>query len=103
AMKSVVSVTRCAMSTGGGSGSSGSMSSGGGSGGTGASNGGKGGSGSKPKPPMDQVEMLDKDVDWTALTLVYAPMYSAYDGMHTFQVPAHVDMATVELKDWQAI
>jgi hypothetical protein len=91
------------MSTGGGSGSSGSMSSGGGSGGSGASSGGKGGSGSKPKPPMDQVEMLDKDVDWTALTLVYAPMYSAYDGMHTFQVPAHVDMATVELKDWQAI
>jgi hypothetical protein len=91
------------MSSGGGSGD-GSMSSGGGTGGSGSgtSNGGMGNM-NKPKPPMEQVEMLDKDVDWTALTLVYAPMYSAYDGMHVFQVPAHVDGTAVELSDWQAI
>jgi hypothetical protein len=47
--------------------------------------------------------MLDPKVDWTAMTLVYAPMYSAYDGMHTFEVPVHVDGATVDLSGWQAI
>jgi hypothetical protein len=53
--------------------------------------------------PPEVMEMLDPDVDWTALTLVYPTLYSAYDGEHTFQVPVHVDMATVELSDWQAI
>jgi hypothetical protein len=94
------------MSSGGG-GSSGSNpmsgASGNGSSGSGASNAGGTGGKDKPKPPMEQVEMLDKDVDWTALTLVYAPMYSAYDGMHVFQVPVHVDGATVDLSGWQAI
>jgi hypothetical protein len=48
-------------------------------------------------------EMLDPNVDWTALKLVYAPMYSAFDGKHTFQVPVHVDGATVDLSGWKAI
>jgi hypothetical protein len=48
-------------------------------------------------------EMLDPNVDWTALTIVYPTMYSAYDGVHTFQVPAHVDGTAVELSGWTAI
>jgi len=57
----------------------------------------------KVAPPPEVMEMLDPNVDWTALTLIYPSMYSAYDGEHTFQVPVHVDGATVELKDWKAI
>lgn len=48
-------------------------------------------------------EMLDPAVDWSALTIVYPTMYSAFDGEHTFQLPAYVDGATVELSDWTAI
>jgi len=57
----------------------------------------------KVPPPPEVMEMLDPNVDWTALTLVYPSMYSAFDGKHTFQVPVHVDGATVELSDWMAI
>jgi hypothetical protein len=53
--------------------------------------------------PATAGEKLDPNVDWTALKLVYAPMYSAYDGKHTFQVPVHVDGATVALAGWRAI
>jgi hypothetical protein len=67
--------------------------------GTNAGSGAAAGSGVDP----EVVEMLDPNVDWTALTIVYPTMYSAYDGVHTFQVPAHVDMTTVELSDWTAI
>ena len=52
-----------------------------------------------PKPP----EMLDPKVDWKALKLVYPTLYSAYDGVHTFQVPVHIDGTTVELSGWSAI
>lgn len=91
----------------GDSGSSGSkggaagMKASGASGKDGAS-GTKGGGGSAGIP-MDVKEMLDPDVDWEALTLVFPVLYSAYDGTHTFQVPVHVDMATVALENWQAI
>jgi hypothetical protein len=61
---------------------------------------GTGAAGSAATNPQ---EKLDPSVDWTALTLVYAKMYSAYDGAHTFQVPMHVDGATVALSGWQAI
>jgi hypothetical protein len=54
-------------------------------------------------PPPEVMEMLDPDVDWTALPLIFPAMYSAYDGVHTFQVPVRVDGVTVELSDWQAI
>jgi hypothetical protein len=54
-------------------------------------------------PPMEVLEMLDPAVDWEALTVIFPTMYSAYDGVHLFQVPAHVDGATVELSGWQAI
>jgi hypothetical protein len=54
-------------------------------------------------PPKAVVEMLDPNVDWTALKLVYSPMYSAFDGKHTFQVPVHVDGATVDISGWKAI
>jgi hypothetical protein len=57
----------------------------------------------KVPPPPEVMEMLDPNVDWTALTLVYPRMYSAHDGEHIFQVPVHVDGATVELSDWMAI
>jgi hypothetical protein len=49
------------------------------------------------------MEMLDPDVDWTALELIFPRMYSAWDGVHVFQVPVRVDGATVELSDWRAI
>jgi len=52
---------------------------------------------------VDPTEMLDPSVDWTALTLVYDKMYSAFDGVHTFQVPVHVDGVMVDLADWSAI
>lgn len=54
-------------------------------------------------PPMEALEMLDPDVDWEGLTIIFPTAYSAYDGVHVFQVPAHVDGATVELSGWQAI
>jgi hypothetical protein len=54
-------------------------------------------------PPEEVLDMLDPNVDWEALTIIFPTMYSAYDGVHTFQVPAHVDGMTVELSDWQAI
>ncbi|MDD9935243.1 MAG: hypothetical protein OXT09_16650, partial [Myxococcales bacterium] len=54
-------------------------------------------------PPPEVVEMLEPDTDWEALQLIFPVMYSAYDGVHLFQVPARVDGATVELGDWQAI
>jgi hypothetical protein len=96
------------------SGSSGSMATSNGSGGSSSpGSSGKGGDTSSPaggtagkpatEPPPEQVEMLDANVDWKALKLVYAPMYSAFDGEHTFQVPVHVDGASVELSGWKAI
>ena len=54
-------------------------------------------------PPMEVLEMLDPKVDWDGLTIIFPTAYSAYDGVHNFQVPAHVDGATVELSGWQAI
>lgn len=73
-----------------------------GTGGSGEDPGTAGGAGTQMADP-EIVEMLDPDVDWTALTIVYPNMYSAYDGVHTFQVPARVDGTTVELSDWTAI
>jgi hypothetical protein len=54
-------------------------------------------------PPPDVLEMLDPSVDWEGFTIIFPTMYSAHDGVHTFQVPAHIEGATVELSDWQAI
>ena len=56
-----------------------------------------------PSPAAMMDEKLDPNVDWKALKLVYAPMYSAFDGAHTFQVPVRVDGASVELSGWKAI
>jgi hypothetical protein len=70
----------------------------------GTGTGNEAGAGPGPNMPDPEiVEMLDPDVDWTALTIVYPTMYSAHDGVHTFQVPAHVDGTTVELSGWTAI
>ncbi len=55
------------------------------------------------EPPQEVLEQLDSSVDWSALTLVYDRMYSAYVEGHTFQVPVYVDGATIELGDWSAI
>lgn len=63
---------------------------------------GSGGS-SANNPPPEVMEQLDPDVDWTALTLVYDTMYSAYVEGIVFQVPVYVDGATIELDDWSAI
>jgi hypothetical protein len=75
-----------------------SPSSMGGSGGSSPSNAA---AGSEAAPPA--TESLDPNVDWTALTLVHPKIYSAFDGEHLFQVPVHVDGATVELAGWQAV
>jgi hypothetical protein len=72
-----------------------------GAGGSGATAGSGSAAGTGGSQPM--VEMLDPNVDWTALTLVYPTAYSAHDGVHTFQVPFYVDGATVELSGWSAI
>jgi hypothetical protein len=47
--------------------------------------------------------MLDPDVDWDSLTLVFPVLYSAFDGTHMFQIPVHVDGTSVDLANWQAI
>ena len=47
--------------------------------------------------------MLDANTDWTALKLIFPRMYSAYDGVHLFQIPARVDGTSVDLAGWQAI
>jgi hypothetical protein len=60
---------------------------------------GSGGNGIDP----EIMEMLDPDVDWTALTIIYPSMYSAFDGSHTFMVPAHVQDTEIELSGWTAI
>jgi hypothetical protein len=83
--------------TGGDSGEGGS-----GAGGTGGA--GSGGTGGDSGAGGSVAEELDPNVNWEALTLVYAPLYSAYDGgAHTFQVPVRADGAAVELSGWQAI
>ena len=64
-----------------------------------AANGGGGGGMSKPATPAT----LDPKVDWKALKLTYSPMYSAFDGVHKFQVPVHVEKTTIELSGWSAI
>ena len=60
---------------------------------------GASGAASKPVAP----EMLDPKVDWKALKLLYPTMYSAYDGVHKFQVPVRVEDTTIELSGWSAI
>lgn len=87
--------------TGGSSGGSGSGNTGGQSGSSGESGGGGDEGGSGGSAPVD--EMLDPAVDWEALTLIYAPLYSAYDGTNTYQVPVRVKDAEIELAGWQAI
>lgn len=68
-----------------------------------------GSAGSMSAPPkMDppaaaKPEMLDPKVDWKALKLHYPIVYSAFDGVHKFQVPLQVEQATVELSGWSAI
>jgi len=90
-----------------GSGSAGGAVAGGGSGSgsaaSGGSGAGKGTGGAGAANPSAPDEKLDPAVDWTALTVVYPTAYSAYDGVHTFQLPFYVDGATVELSDWSAI
>jgi hypothetical protein len=47
--------------------------------------------------------MLDPNTDWDGLEVIFPAMYSAYDGVHDFKVPARVDGVSVELSDWEAI
>ena len=60
-------------------------------------------SGAGQGAPSNPDEKLDPDVNWTALSIVYERMYSAYDGVHTFKVPAHVDGQIIDVTGWQAI
>ena len=92
--------------TGGSSSSSGTggSSSSSGTGGSSSSSGTGGSSSSSGTGgSVDPQEVLDPSVDWTALTLVYDTMYSAYDGVHTFQVPVYVDGVTTDVSDWSSI
>ncbi|MGD8860859.1 MAG: hypothetical protein PVI30_12685 [Myxococcales bacterium] len=75
---------------------------------TSSSGGGSGaGAGGSDEPMASDSEgdpdTLDPSVDWDALTILYPQMYSAYDGVHTFSLPAYVSGVTTELGDWQAI
>ena len=64
-----------------------------------------------PSEEPAKTEALPDGVDWTALTVgaadstgkVHANMYSAFDGVQTFKVPARVEGATVELSGWVAV
>ncbi|MDD9939818.1 MAG: hypothetical protein OXU20_02030 [Myxococcales bacterium] len=47
--------------------------------------------------------MMDPDVDWDALEIIYSPMYSAYDGVHVFSLPAYVPGLATEPEHWQAV
>ena len=99
----------------GGGGSSSTPSGGGGDDGAGAAGNaataGSGGpaanpNGTPPPPPTTPPpvpEELDKNVDWTALKLIYPTAFTAFDGEHSFKVPFYVDGATVELSGWSAI
>jgi hypothetical protein len=75
---------------------------------------GSAGSGSIPPEEVEappDTESLPEGPDWSALTVgaadstavVHEHMYSAFDGVHTFKVPARVEGATVELAGWLAI
>lgn len=82
----------------GGTSGTGDPTAGNGGSGTGGTSG-EGGTGGTDMP-----EELDPNVDWEALTLIYSPLYSAYDGgAHTFQVPVRVDGAAIDVSGWQAI
>jgi hypothetical protein len=79
--------------------------------GTGTDPGGTAGSGPEEVEPPPDTEALPEGVDWEALNvgaadstgIVHQHMYSAFDGVHTFKVPARVEGATVELSGWLAI
>jgi len=73
------------------------------SGGSAGAGSASGAAGASTEPPPEVVEMLDPATDWTALTLIFPTMYSAYDGVHTFEVPVRVDGVNVDLSGWQAI
>ncbi|MDD9965726.1 MAG: hypothetical protein OXR73_05830 [Myxococcales bacterium] len=45
---------------------------------------------------------LDPEVDWEALSITRSPMYSAYDGVHTFSLPAHVPGISTHVEQWKA-
>ncbi len=69
------------------------------------------GSISLPVEPPPSVEMLPEGPDWMALTvgvadtkgMVHEHIYSAWNGVQTFKVPARVEGATVELSGWLAV
>jgi hypothetical protein len=69
------------------------------------------GSAAPPVEPPPAIEMLPEGVDWEALTVgaadsngvVHPHMYSAWNGVQTFKVPARVEGATVELSGWVAV
>lgn len=113
--------------TGGGAvaGSGGGTGVGSGAGAGGASNPGASGSGASggagtsaaagsaapPVEPPPSIEMLPDGPDWMALTVgaadttgvVHPHMYSAWNGVQTFKVPARVEGATVELSGWLSV
>jgi hypothetical protein len=98
--------------SGAGNGASGASGDGGGSPAMpGAGNGGSAGSVAVPMEPPPSTEMLPEGVDWEALTVgladstgvVHPHMYSAWNGVQTFKLPARVEGATVDLSGWLAV
>ena len=69
---------------------------------SGSSGSGADGSSADSEPGADP-DTLDPDVDWEALDILYPRMHSAYDGVHTFSLPAYVSGVSTEVTDWQAI
>ena len=102
--------TGSSVGSGDGAGSGASQGGGGDSAPT-AGNGGSAGSVAVPVEPPPSIEMLPEGVDWMALTvgaadskgMVHPHMYSAFNGVQTFKVPARVEGATVELAGWVAV
>jgi hypothetical protein len=76
-----------------------------------AGDGAAAGSVAMPVEPPPSIEMLPEGPDWSALTvgiadttgMVHAHMYSAWNGLQTFKLPARVEGATVELSGWLAV
>jgi len=83
---------------GGDSGASGVGVSGGASGGS-----GEGGAGTGSAGEMTKEQRFPDVTDWEALDVVYDVAYSAFDGVHDFKVPFHVDGTEVEVSAWFSV
>jgi hypothetical protein len=89
--------------TSGEGGTSGTSGTGGTSGaGSSGMSGSMAGTGVIPGVPTKE-ERFPEVQDWAALDVVYDTTYSAFDGVHPFKVPYHVNESAVALGDWFSV